>query len=62
LQTAATGALENPENDEQAQRGSNPASSELTVNRKMQIRKKRLRPNSPASQPLMGRTTAFETR
>ena len=39
-----------------------PHNNELTVKRKRQIMKKRLRPIAPASQPLIGRTMAFETR
>ena len=39
-----------------------PQSKELAVNMNRQIVKKRLRPIAPASQPLIGRTIAFETR
>src|SRR5579872_1660948 len=42
--------------------GAMPQSSELIVNRVMHSIKKRLRPNTPASHPLIGRTIAFETR
>src|SRR5579872_3097376 len=42
--------------------GAIPQSSELIVNRVMHSIKKRLRPNTPASHPLIGRTIAFETR
>src|SRR5580700_671168 len=42
--------------------GAAPQASELRVNSKMQTRKKRLRPNRPASHPLMGRTMALDTR
>ncbi len=39
-----------------------PQSKELTVKTARQDMKKRLRPNAPASQPLIGRMMAFETR
>src|ERR1700739_1669092 len=39
-----------------------PHSREVTVNSTMHIVKKRLRPKAIASQPLIGSTTAFETR
>src|SRR5271169_659800 len=37
-------------------------SRELTVKKPRQAMKKRLRPSAPASQPLIGRTIAFDTR
>src|SRR5215469_5904279 len=42
--------------------GANPQSSELTVNIARQLVKKRLRPSAPASQPVIGRMIAFDTR
>src|SRR5579883_3182009 len=42
--------------------GASPQSSELMVKPTMQIMKKRLRPKVAASQPLIGSTTALETR
>jgi hypothetical protein len=39
-----------------------PQSSELSVNKAMQIMKNRLRPNIPTNQPLIGSTIAFDTR
>ena len=39
-----------------------PHASELMVKMTMQVMKKRLRPKMLTSQPLMGRTMAFETR
>src|SRR5579863_191972 len=45
-----------------ARLGAAPHSSELTVNITMHSTKNRLRPNKPASHPLMGRTMAFDTR
>src|SRR5580658_1775904 len=39
-----------------------PQSRELAVNSAMQIMKKRLRPNMPTNQPLIGSTMALETR
>src|ERR1700719_4857032 len=42
--------------------GARPQSKELTVKIPRQDMKKRLRPSAPASQPLMGRMMAFETR
>src|SRR6202790_4612478 len=42
--------------------GDNPQSRELTVKIPKQDMKKRFRPNAPASQPLIGRMMAFETR
>src|ERR1700732_3821307 len=39
-----------------------PQSNELSVNTAMQIMKKRLRPNRPTNQPLIGSTMAFDTR
>ncbi len=42
--------------------GAIPHRRELTVNRNMHVMKKRRRPNRLASQPLIGRTMAFETR
>src|SRR3984893_3241683 len=42
--------------------GDNPQSRELTVNTPKQAMKKRFRPKAPASQPLIGRMMAFETR
>src|SRR5260370_2487461 len=45
-----------------ARLGAAPQNSELSVNRKMQRRKKRFRPKRLASHPLMGRTMALETR
>ena len=39
-----------------------PHNMELTVNRAMQRIRKRLRPNSADSQPVMGRMMALETR
>jgi len=45
-----------------ARLGAAPHSRELNVKRKMHSRKKRFRPNTVASHPLMGRTIAFDTR
>jgi hypothetical protein len=42
--------------------GATPQNSELNVNREMQIRKKRFRPNSETNQPVIGKMIAFETR
>src|SRR5580658_3563811 len=42
--------------------GANPHSKELTVKIARQPMKNRLRPNRPASQPLIGRMIALETR
>src|SRR5215471_3672600 len=42
--------------------GAEPHNTELTVKRRIQSRKKRFRPNRPASHPLIGRTTAFAAR
>src|SRR6202049_2372560 len=42
--------------------GAVPQKSELKVKRKIQSRKKRLRPNRLANQPLIGSTMAFETK
>src|SRR5580692_2800224 len=42
--------------------GAIPQSKELTVKILKHAMKKRFRPNAPASQPLMGRMIAFETR
>src|SRR5580698_8240360 len=39
-----------------------PQRTEATVNMKMQKMKKRFRPNRLASQPLIGRTMAFDTK
>src|ERR1700722_6619313 len=39
-----------------------PQSSELTVNKAMHMRKNRFRPISDTSQPVIGRTIAFETK
>ena len=39
-----------------------PQSRELMVKTVKQAMKKRLRPRAPASQPLIGRMMAFETR
>src|SRR5579862_1605408 len=45
-----------------ARLGAAPHSNELTVNITMHSRKNRLRPNKPASHPLMGSTIALDTR
>src|SRR5271167_2623635 len=42
--------------------GAKPQSKELTVKTPKQVMKKRFRPKVPASQPLIGRMMAFETR
>src|SRR5215469_1427169 len=42
--------------------GAIPHSSDVAVKDAKQIMKKRLRPRAPANHPLIGRTTAFETR
>src|SRR5215813_1266926 len=42
--------------------GANPQSSELIVKIPRQLMKKRLRPKAPASQPVIGRMIAFDTR
>ena len=42
--------------------GATPQSREVSVNREIQSRKSRLRPNVDASHPVMGSTTAFDTR
>src|SRR5213594_543865 len=42
--------------------GAMPESNELTVNRTVQIRKKRRRPSSPESQPVAGMMIAFAAR
>src|SRR5215469_10715611 len=42
--------------------GANPQSSELTVNIARQLVKNRLRPSAPASQPVIGKMIAFDTR
>ena len=42
--------------------GAIPHNNELAVNSVRQIRKKRLRPNSETSHPVIGRMIAFETR
>src|SRR6266478_8957233 len=42
--------------------GATPQSKELTVKMPRQLMKKRLRPSAPASQPLIGKMMAFETR
>src|SRR5262249_28148659 len=42
--------------------GAKPQSNELTLKIARQIMKNRLRPTAPASQPLIGRTMALETR
>src|SRR6202040_2975855 len=42
--------------------GANPHSKELTVKMPKQLMKKRFRPKAPASQPLIGRMMALETR
>ena len=39
-----------------------PHKKELIVKITMQVMKKRLRPNNPTNQPLIGRTMAFDTR
>src|SRR6267143_7330451 len=42
--------------------GAMPERNELATNRVAQMRKKRLRPNNPASHPVAGMTTAFAAR
>src|SRR5215470_14631353 len=42
--------------------GAIPHSNDAAVKDAKQIMKKRLRPSAPANHPLIGRTTAFETR
>ena len=42
--------------------GAAPDRNELTTNSVVQIRKNRLRPNSPTSQPVAGITTALAAR
>ena len=42
--------------------GAAPERNELTTNRVVQIRKNRVRPNSPASQPVAGMMTALAAR
>ena len=42
--------------------GANPHKSELTVKIVRHVMKNRLRPNTLASHPLMGSTTALDTR
>src|SRR5579862_1623058 len=42
--------------------GAKPHSSELTVKMARQLMKNRLRPSAPASQPVIGRMIAFETK
>jgi len=42
--------------------GAKPQSKELIVKRVRQAMKKRFLPSTPASQPLIGKTMAFETR
>src|SRR5271157_5587923 len=42
--------------------GATPQSRELTVKTLKQVMKKRFRPKAPASQPLIGRMMAFETK
>jgi hypothetical protein len=42
--------------------GAMPERNELTVKRAAQMRKKRLRPSSPASQPVAGMITALAAR
>src|SRR5208283_2933283 len=42
--------------------GANPQSKELTVKMVKQAMKKRLRPSAPASQPLMGKMIALDTK
>ena len=62
LQAAATGALQDAKHDQQPRVGATPQRTELTVNSAMQVRKNRLRPNTPAIHPLIGSTIAFDTR
>ena len=62
LQSAAACALQHAEEKKKPEARRNPQSKELTVKTPRQTMKKRLRPRAPASQPLIGRTMAFETR
>src|SRR5215472_12462371 len=45
-----------------ARLGAEPHNTELSVKRRIQRIKKRLRPKRPASHPLIGRTTALAAR
>jgi hypothetical protein len=42
--------------------GASPQSRELSVNAERQAMKNRLRPKTPANQPVIGSTIAFDTR
>ena len=62
LQAAAAGALQHAEEKEKSETGRYTAKQGTHGKDPKQAMKKRLRPKAPASQPLMGRMMAFETR
>jgi hypothetical protein len=62
LQPAAARALQHAEEKKKPETGRQPAKQRTHGEDAKQAMKKRFRPNAPASQPLIGRMMAFETR